>query len=288
MAQCARNCLRLTLADAAQSLAFADLAFWLRRPGDFEEHPDLPDRIRGALGRRLVGLSDGAGAAAHDAATLHGMMFGRRDDNETARPFVIHTDVKGERIKVVVRLFGAASNYWASLEAAIEAACMTGIALKQGGRQRLRFEILKRECCAAPSWEIPSAPARATLLFGTPVALREGRQTRPSLRGLPVNAARRLKALLAWQGAAFDFRHGDLARASRGLLYGYDELFWARWSRRSSSTGADGMPLGGFMGALRVSGDIEAVWPLLCAGALTHVGSGAALGLGRYDLLAGV
>jgi hypothetical protein len=56
----------------------------------------------------------------------------------------------------------------------------------------------------------------------------------------------------------------------------------------SSRLRDDGIPIGGFVGGLRVEGDLAPVWPLLCLGGIIHAGSGTALGLGRYDLLAGI
>jgi hypothetical protein len=63
---------------------------------------------------------------------------------------------------------------------------------------------------------------------------------------------------------------------------------WRSWMRHSSTTRPGGTPIGGFAGPLRIAGDLQPVWPLLCAGTITHAGSETALGLGRYDLLAGI
>jgi hypothetical protein len=278
----------LSIEEAARRLAFTDLAFWLRRPPLFEEQPDLPDRFRGALGRRLEEFMQGGNEAGADAATLHGLLFGGETAREKARPYVLRIDVRNNEIKAVLRLFGSAANYWAMAESAFAAACEQGVALKQNSKHRLRFEIRMKEHHACAGLPKSAVPVRATLLFRTPLAIRSGQHTKTQLRTMPVNIAARLAKLLAWQGATLEYDRRTLAQITRRLEWDQREMRWLSWMRHSSTTPAGGMSIGGFVGALRVTGDLQPVWPLLRAGAITHAGGETALGLGRYDLLAGV
>jgi hypothetical protein len=282
-------CDPVSLAEAARCLAFTDLAFWLRRPAHFEEEPDLADRFRGAFGRGLEQLAgDGSIAPAADARELHGLLFSGETARETARPFVFRIDVRSDRIKVVLRLFGAAANYWSAAEAAFAATCARGVALKQNSKHRLQFEVLMTEHHACAGLPVSAVPQRATMLFRTPLAIRKGGHTNASLGTLPVNIAERLKRLLAWQGVMLEYDRRMLLQISGRLKLDQHELRWQSWTRHSSTTPAGGMPIGGFVGALRITGDLQPVWPLFCVGAITHAGGETALGLGRYDLLAGV
>lgn len=278
----------LSLEEAGRRLAFTDLAFWLRRPPLFEEEPDLPDRFRGALGRRLEEFAQGDDEAATDAATLHGLLFGGEAVRERARPFVFQIDVRKDEIKAVLRLFGLAANYWSVAENAFVAVCERGIALKQNSKHRVKFKVLTAEHHASAGFPQCAAPQRVTLLFRTPLAIRSGQHTKAQLRTLPVNIAARLAKLLAWQGATLEYDRKTLAQIARRLEWDQREMRWLSWMRHSSTTRDGGAPIGGFVGAVRVTGDLRPVWPLLCAGAITHAGSETALGLGRYDLLAGI
>lgn len=278
----------LSIEEAVRCVAFTDLAFWLRRPADFEEEPDLPDRLRGALGRRLEEFADSDDIGAADARALHGLLFGGETPRELARPFVLRIDVRKNEIKAVLRLFGVAANYWSGAENAFSAACERGVALKQNSKHRLRFEILATEHHACAGLPHCAVPQRATLLFRTPVAIRRGQHTKAQLRTLPVNIAARLTRLLAWQGATLEYDRRMLAQSAARLKLDQREMRWRSWVRHSSTTREAGMLVGGLVGALRIAGDLLPIWPLLCAGAVTHAGSETALGLGRYDLLAGV
>jgi hypothetical protein len=279
----------LSIDEAARRLAFTDLAFWMRRPEDFEDEPDLPDRFRGALGRRLEELACGDDIeAAADARVLHGLLFGDEGARERARPFVLRMDVRKNEIKAVLRLFGLVANYWSAADAAFVAACGRGVALKQNSRHRLQFEILATEHHACTGSPRSTVPQRATLLFRTPLAIRSGQHTKAQPRTLPVNIAARLAKLLAWQGATVEYNRKTLVQISRRLEWDQREMRWLAWTRHSSTTGESGIVVGGFVGALRVAGDLQPVWPLLRAGAITHAGGETALGLGRYDLLAGI
>jgi CRISPR-associated endoribonuclease Cas6 len=279
----------LSIDEAPGCLAFTDLAFWLRRPLHFEEEPDLPDRFRGALGRRLEELAcDDTGDPAADARRLHGLLFGDEASRELGRPFVFRIDVRKDHVKVVLRLFGSAANYWSAAEAAFISCCKQGVALKQNSKHRVRFELVAKEHHACGGLASIAIPQRATLLFRTPVAIRSGRYAKGQLRTLPANIAERLKKLLAWQGTMLAYDRGSLLRAASRLEFEQREMKWRSWTRHSSTTRAGGMLIGGFVGPLRIRGDLEPLWPLLCAGAIMHVGSETALGLGRYDLLGGV
>jgi hypothetical protein len=279
----------VSIEEAARRLAFTDLAFWMRRPPYFEEEPDLADRFRGALGRRLEELARGDDIeAAADAHALHGFLFGGDAPRELARPFVLRIDVRKNEIKAVLRLFGLAANYWSVAENAFAAACEQGVALKQNSKHRLRFEILTREHHACAGLPKSAVPQRATLLFRTPLAIRSGQHTKMELRTLPVNIAARLAKLLAWQGVMLEYDRRMLAQVAGRLELDQREMRWLSWMRHSSTTRDGGMSIGGFVGALRVTGDLQPVWPLLRAGAITHAGGETALGLGRYDLLAGI
>lgn len=57
-----------------------------------------------------------------------------------------------------------------------------------------------------------------------------------------------------------------------------------RWHRASARRDGRRVPMEGLAGTLWIAGDLAPVWPLLVLGTTAHVGSHAALGLGRYGL----
>ena len=282
----------VSLGTAPAFLAFTDLVHHVSRPALLEDEPDLPDRLRGAVGRRLEELVAGSEVFvdAADAACLWTLLF-RRDGESgrsEARPYVMRVDFDREVIRVVLRLFGVSANYWKPASVALERALLSGIALRHGGRQRVAMLQTGSGVRSFTGIPISRVPERATLHFRTPVALRAGQHTKSQLTSLPLNLVARANALLAWQGLRLAFDRSHLALAQTALRLDDFGLIWCRWLRHSSTTRTAGIPVGGFVGRLRIEGDLAPVWPLLCLGVIIHAGSGTALGLGRYDLLAGI
>lgn len=137
---------------------------------------------------------------------------------------------------------------------------------------------------------LPLAPAACALNILTPLRVkREGRHVGPrdfAFADLFGNLLRRISMLTYFHTETpleTDFR--ALKEAARQVT-AKAELEWLELSRYSKRQQA-AMQLGGVVGRLVVeAADLTPFWPYLWLGQFTHAGSGATMGLGRYQLSA--
>jgi CRISPR-associated endoribonuclease Cas6 len=82
-----------------------------------------------------------------------------------------------------------------------------------------------------------------------------------------------------------DFR--GLIAAAEQIQTAESRLRWYDWERYSSRQDAR-MKLGGFLGRVTYTGDLQPFMPLLWLGSYVHVGKGTSFGLGKYVIEAGL
>ncbi len=128
---------------------------------------------------------------------------------------------------------------------------------------------------------------RLRLEFETPLRLRErGEYTKaPSFAVLIQALVRRIHMVgcahggwpddLAWRQPLL-----EAADRVRTLACDWEEFRWQRHSGRQQRT----IPMDGVRGFVEVEGDLEALGPALSLGRHLHIGSGTAMGMGRYRL----
>jgi len=90
-----------------------------------------------------------------------------------------------------------------------------------------------------------------------------------------------LRGLTADSTPAFDFP--GLVKAAQTLPASHVQLQWQDWARYSARQ-RQTIPMGGLIGSFELQGDLTAFWPYLWIGQWLHVGKGAVMGLGRYQL----
>ena len=282
--------IRVSPDEASARLTFTDIVAYARRPALFEDAPDLPDRVRGALGRKLEGLAIKATdpLLAEEAAGAWRTFFGAAGRDFGARPYVVRVDANAREIKIVLRLFGAAAKFARVSEVALAVALEQGIAIKHHGYHRVRFSIDRLEKVSATGTSRRAAPASAVIILRTPLALRVGSAIKSSLVSLPSNVAHRALRLAPWLGYKVTFDSLRLSHASAALEWEESCLTQDFWEHHSSSTNARNarVPLAGLTGKVHVRGDLGPVWPFLRLGADIHAGSETAMGLGRYETIA--
>ncbi|WP_316164551.1 MULTISPECIES: CRISPR system precrRNA processing endoribonuclease RAMP protein Cas6 [unclassified Bradyrhizobium] len=270
------------ISEALARWSWTDVILIGRLPPQFEEPPDLPDRIRGALGRQLEARQ----AASPRTVSAWQVCFAPRRGPAAIRPFVIRCDRRGGRVAIVLRLIGFASHWSAECAEALAEALKGGIALKSRARLRVPIDIELIRIRARRGIGCDRAPISATLQFVTPLAIRRGRAVVGDLTMLPLNLHNRMAALARWQDWSLAPPSDDLLAACRRLSYTNEELGAEAWSRFSSSTQLAPLHMRGIVGRTIVSGPVAQVWPLLRFGEYFHAGSECALGLGRLALFA--
>ena len=121
--------------------------------------------------------------------------------------------------------------------------------------------------------------------FRTPVGFRSGVTARfPGPRTLISGLGNRISGLARWQDCRAEADWRAIADHVETLAADTADLREHRWARRSARQGGDGIPVNGWTGRLIVSGDLEAVLPLLALGTTCYAGSHATLGMGAYTL----
>ncbi|MCS6786691.1 MAG: CRISPR system precrRNA processing endoribonuclease RAMP protein Cas6 [Thiobacillaceae bacterium] len=136
--------------------------------------------------------------------------------------------------------------------------------------------------------EIPPAPTSCRIRLLTPMRVkREGRRVGPvefRFADLFGHLLRRVSMLTAFHTDTpleTDFR-GLMAQARQ--VTARSELAWEEKPRYSNSQKA-AMKLGGVVGSIHLVGvDLAPFWPYLWLGQFIHAGSGATMGLGRYEI----
>lgn len=156
-----------------------------------------------------------------------------------------------------------------------------------GGEASVR---LTRPRAAEPhTIQAPPAPPSAVVTIDHPMRLKhKGAFLGPdglNATALVTAAMRRLSALRERQGDdASDADYAALRDHAAGRVTIQEPaLRWYNWQRRSARQ-QQRIPMGGVVGELTLTGDLEPVWPWLWAGQWAHIGKGAVMGLGRYRL----
>lgn len=288
-----------------------------------EEEALLPSfkgsMLRGAFGRALrkaacaMGPRQDCETCGLRGACLYTRLFETFIDGEpppflkgqtaAPRPFVLEAEderrqfVPGDRLRFDLLLLGSAVGLQTLAALAVERLAAAGL-----GERRKRFavqEIAYQDAAGrfrplgrslAPSLLPPrnGLPNEAfTLHFRTPARFKVGGQLVRSLdfRALVFRMLARLLELAHFFGdrAAVDWNFGPLLRHAGGVRIVEQRLGWQDFKRYSARQQTE-MTLGGFIGSLRLEGDLAPFAPLLRTAEIVHVGKGTTFGLGRVEV----
>jgi hypothetical protein len=247
-------------------------------PYGFTDFPDLPDRIRGAIGRQL-----GAQPSQSDAGLLHTMMVGDVEPEDGPRPFTLQCDREGRRLAVTINLAGSAANLIVDASFALRRALAAGIRMGPDMRQRVSLEPSRptfRRYLGFAGPE-PTHGDRLHLRLLTPLSIRRGGAgIVGSLDTLPANLANRFLSLSArWhepiaEPIALPRRLSDLIAPIAEHTY---PMIYTHYSK----TRPEPLRIAAIRGEASYAGNHARILPLLRFAEVFHAGSGTALGLGR-------
>lgn len=250
----------------------------------------LAGRVRGALGAvlRLAASPEAvAGTACPWQPPCALDVLYRSQGNitpglEIPKPYVLALSREAEFLHVDLGLVGFASEWMEDAAAALTLAWRHHLPDARGS------QIVDRRLGSTETVAVPRGVHRAVLAFETPVELRF-REGPPSDAGAAVGSllaslGNRVSGLARWQDATVDADWPRLKEAARGIaahVVSNDREHWDRHSNRQRRW----IPMQGERPTLVLEGDLEPFLPWLAIGAAVHVGSHAALGMGRYRLL---
>ena len=257
-------------------------------PPGLEVHPELSVRVRGAFGRRLRALPPRSSAtrllrpAAWDvlAAPLGRLPEG----DEVPKPVVLRAGVEDTRLVVEMRVLGRASPWFDDGATALMAALDGDIALRATGGIRVpveRGEMFEDRL----STRMPSESATtATLRFRSPVLARHKHALVTDPRSILRGIVRRVASLARWQATRLQEDWPGINAAIDDLDIDDHDLVSYRWERFSIRRGNAPIPAAGWLGTLRVRGQLARIAPYLVLGETMNAGARASLGLGWYEL----
>ncbi len=254
-----------------------------RRPQDLEDHPDLALRIRGAFGRRLATMGPPI-AGRRDPfarAPAYEVLFGGAAGAGAARPFVIDVDVVGDKVVVDLRLFGAGGFWVDQCRVGLIEALAQGVAIRAGSRHRVAFEPLdclaRRVVAELP----PPQVGGVRLTFLTPVAVRVGASLYAAPGALLGACIGRARRLAAWFHVEIEDDFPGLGRLCRDARIVREDLLPFRSARFSQRQRDREIPVSGLLGQVEAEGPLGPLAAYLALAGYTHIGSHAALGMGR-------
>lgn len=249
----------------------------------------LAGRVRGALGAVLAETAS-AEAVAGEACPWRppcalDLLFraqGRLTPAmEIPKPMVIALTPAGSGLEVEVGLTGFASECLEEVAAALVRAWRQRIPDVAGSR------IVERVIWSTEGVAVPEATT-VLLAFESPLEIRfkgDGpASTGAALWSLLSSLGNRVSGLARWQDALIEADWPDLKARASGLRLTCLATTSESWQRRSFRQDRR-IPMQGDRPVLRLAGDLGPFLPWLALGTLTHVGSHAALGMGRYRLL---
>lgn len=130
---------------------------------------------------------------------------------------------------------------------------------------------------------------KITLQFITPLRIKHNRDlvVNPEFHILMRNLLRRLGLLYYFHcgNNKPPWDHRAIIKHAESIRIANSTLTWLDWERYSTRQGIR-MKLGGLVGEITYSGNIEPFLPYLEAGESLHIGKGTSFGLGKYNLMA--
>lgn len=255
------------------------------RPLDFQDFPDLAVRVRGAMGTMLYRMGPPPPARAGGSVSLRAWdVVMEPFTPAAAKPSTVFASAEGNRVIAGVNLIGHAAFWRPDIEAALVAAFDAGMKLNGEGQVLARLPVLGCVTTVSGGFDLPAVACRSALLcFTSPVRLRAGGSTLISGPSFLIALANRVKNLGMWLGLKLEEDWPSLHRAAWAIETDCAALTPYRWDR-GSRRAKGRIPVLGFLGTMRLSGNLDRFVPYLLIGEAMNAGSHAALGLGRYRL----
>lgn len=260
--------------------AWTDVILTANLPRLFEEPPDLPDRLRGALGRALERQAALRSPWTKALPSAWDLLFGGRDET---RSYVIRSDRAGFTLTVTVRLIGRARPLAAEVAHAMIDALAVGVAIRARARHDVSIPVLRRRVIEHTGLRWTGSPVTALARFSTPLCLRtSGGELSIRPHDVADALTRRICAVANLQGLSLA---GSDAARRPPLNLEPVTAHEVAWRRNSSTPVSHGMPIRGYVGDFRVHRPSDAVWRLLRLAEIFHLGGMTSMGLGRFELL---
>jgi hypothetical protein len=281
--------LNIPLEEALELFEYTDVRLVCKKPDDLSEFPDLPTRLRGALGRQLYNISQAMDLSNDPFSRLSpfGFLFGEHGFQKShlalPKPLAVRSWVDNGEFHVLIRLLGHAQYYAPLVLECMAEALGSGISITENAKYRVPVSV-------QDSWieeykDInPVFGNLAVLSFETPFCVRSGHNVTLSKRALLNSMYQRSNGLLRWCDIELSSDTKLPREKENHLMMDSNELRHIKWKRYSIRQKGTTIYMQGFLGKLKISGDLGHLCALLKVCELFGIGSHAALGLGAFKL----
>lgn len=286
----------ITFEELALRWNSVDISVRIEGYGVLADHEQLLSDLRGSFGRGLM-----AGASERSLAEqvcdwsppcANDVFFGPKPEVKVTRhhhaipkPFILRAEADGPDLVLTISLFGFASQWLGDVRAAMLGAVRERMEWRRlaGGRflpRDLVVSLRQHQISAVAAGE--QAPADCVMRFITPV---DCKNTDPLDRPVSIlsRLASRLYLMARWQDVAIEVDWRQISAAWRALEINVIKQERHKITRDSGRTSTRFFIPGRLLD-VELSGNLQAVWPLLKLGEVVHVGRGTVAGLGRYKL----
>lgn len=291
----------IRIADYGTAWSHDDIAVRLAGMADYARCSSLLNKVRGALGQVLLaGGSDAVRARRPCDWTetcAAEVLFGARPririgdhDSEIAKPYVLSAHTTGPDLVIRARVFGHARRWSNAVGLALTTALLGHVRWDRlardlappAARKAVIADVRLESGLGLPASPDPGEAATASLTFATPISAERGDPgADPAL--LCAAMSRRLALIAPWHGLAADAIFPEMAACLSGLTVEAGARL-ARTTARLNQGGHRYRNRTVHPPTLRLRPIRADGLSLLQMAEASHVGRGATLGLGRFEL----
>ncbi|MEY2943501.1 MAG: hypothetical protein RLY97_1515 [Pseudomonadota bacterium] len=265
-----------------------EMSFVCAKPAGFQAGDWMVRSVRGALGRILAEMRNSDASKAMPASAFEGLFqtHGMVDGVHIPKPIRLVVAVEGERIRIVIRLFGQADIWRDCVVEAMAEALRRGIGLWENGAILREWPMVDWYWQSRASMAIPDWSGDAILRFTTPFKPGSAEVfSGDFVTNLP-SLVKRVKGMARWIGADLQMETGGgetegVNRAQMQILPpGYGLGGFVKRGR------GQGSAVVGMLGAVELRHISAELWPILWLGASVGAGGHAIYGFGGYEVTA--
>lgn len=276
--------------DVMDMTSVTTLRLIVERPFDLSDYPDLPIRLRGALGRAL---HENKGSVSANKRILvrpsaFDCLFGQHGEYISGfpfpSPFGIYCEPQGSLLKIDIHLLGVAEFYSEEVLLTMAQTMETGIALASDKPLRTCLTIVDMGLTKQYPFARRVKGDCAVLKFATPLQLRANSHQTLSSAALLHSSVIRFAALSRWCGFETGNLWSELKTKAAEVSVNTDKMIQVRWTRHSIRQKGVSIPMSGFVGSYAITQGANQFIEYLRFGEFFGVGSKANLGMGGYGL----
>lgn len=279
-----------SLEEVMEMTSVTSLKLYAVRPFDLSDYPDLPIRLRGALGRALYQDKDSRPVNRRilPRPSAYDCLFGKHGDYVPGfpipAPFGISCETNGNLLNVNIHLLGLAEFYAEQILTTMAETMTRGISLAADQPKRVSVPLVDMGLRKHFPFAEKAKGDSVVLKFSTPLQLRSNNHQTLAVEALMHSGVIRLSSLSRWSGFETGNLWQDLKAISGNVEVQTADMVPVKWTRHSIRQKGIAIPMSGFVGPYRIIKGAAPFLNYLRFGELFGIGSKANLGMGSYKM----